>query len=135
MRSKKPRLTLSLDPDIDKRLRACGSAGNYSQIVQDALKSWLDRRGVNELDDHFGRRLDRMSSQLNTIERDQRILLESLALHVRLNLQRDAHLPEPDASVRAKARDRFEQFVKQVGRHLARGDHTLNPPLIDEADV
>jgi hypothetical protein len=100
---------------------------NKSAILGDALAAWLDRRGTSELDDRFGQRLNRLSAQLNRLERDQLIQLESLALFIRLTLLRDAHLPEADASARAVARDRYEAFVTQVGRHLASGHTTLNP--------
>lgn len=128
MISKKVRHQLFLDEAISQRLEALADKPgmNKSAVLADAVKAWLDRRGSNELDDRFGQRLNRLSAQLNRIERDERILLESLALFVRLTLLRDAHLPEPDAATRALARERFEQFVAQVGRQLARGDNSLN---------
>lgn len=107
---------------------------NKSVILQDALEAWLDRRGGDELDDHFGQRLNRLSNQINRIERDQLILLESLALFIRVTLLRDAHLPEPDAAQRALARERYEAFVAQVGRHLAKGVPSLQPnPIAGDA--
>lgn len=125
---RKLRHQLYLDPSVSARLEALSQKPgmNKSAVLQDALISWLDRRGVNELDTHFGERLNRFSAHLNRIERDQRILLESLSLFVRLTLLRDAHLPEPDAGTRALARQRFEQFVAQVGRRLAEGKLSIN---------
>lgn len=102
---------------------------NKSVILQDALHAWLDRRAGDELDNHFGQRLNRLSNQVNRVERDQLILLESLALFIRVTLLRDAHLPEPDAAQRALARDRYEAFVTQVGRRLAKGELSLQPGL------
>ena len=129
LKTRKVRYQLFLDPSVSDRFEALAAKPgmNKSAVLQDALVSWLDRRGVNELDDHFGQRLNRLSAQLNRMERDDRILLESLALFVRLTLLRDAHLPDPDAATRALARDRFEQFVAQVGRQLAKGTQSLNP--------
>lgn len=134
MKTKKVRHQLFLDEAASQRLEALAEKPgmNKSAVLADALKAWLDRRGRNELDDRFGQRLNRLSAQLNHIERDQKILLESLALFVRLTLLRDAHLPDPDAATRALARDRFEQFVAQVGRHLAKGDQSLNPDPVEE---
>jgi hypothetical protein len=134
LKQKKVRHQLFLDHTISERLEALAAKPglNKSAVLQDAVKSWLDRRGTNELDDHFGQRLNRLSAQLNRIERDQKILLESLALFVRMTLLRDVHLPEPDAVMRALARDRYEQFVTQVGRHLAKGDQSLNPTPTEE---
>jgi hypothetical protein len=123
------RYQLFLDPDVSQRFEALATRPgmNKSAILRDALTAWLDRRATNELDDHFGQRLNRLSAQLNRMERDQLILLESLALFVRLTLLRDAHLPDPDPAARALARDRYEAFVAQVGRHLATGQTTLAP--------
>jgi len=129
--NKKVRYQLFLDQLVSARFEilAAKPGMNKSAVLSDAIVSWLDRRGVNELDDHFGQRLNRLSAQLNRIERDQLIMLESLALFIRVTLLRDAHLPEPDAAMRALARDRYDAFVTQVGRHLASGKASLKPDL------
>ena len=127
MKKPKVRYQLFLDQATSTRLEALASKPglNKSAVLVDAVNAWLDRRGSNELDDRFGQRLNRISAQLNRVERDQRILLESLALFVRMTLLRDAHLPDPDSATRALARDRFEHFVEQVGRQLAAGNQSL----------
>ena len=129
MKSNKIRHQLFLDPVITGRLEALAAKPgmNKSAVLADAVTAWLDRRGSNELDDRFGQRLNRLSTQLNRVERDQKILLESLALFVRLTLVRDANMPDPDDVTRAIARKRFEQFVAQVGRQLAEGGQSLHP--------
>lgn len=131
MQTNKRRYQLFLDGTVGDRFEALAARPgmNKSAVLQDAVQGWLDRRGGDELDDHFGQRLNRLSVQLNRIERDQLILLESLALFIRVTLLRDAHLPEPDAATRALARDRYEAFVNQVGRHLASGVPSLQPEL------
>ena len=55
------------------------------------------------------------------------MVLESLALFVRYQLTQTAHLPEPDAAARAQGHDRFQRFVDQVGRRLAKGEGSLRP--------
>ncbi len=129
--TKKVRYQLFLDALVSARFEtlAARPGMNKSAVLSDAITAWLDRRGINELDDHFGQRLNRLSAQLNRMERDQLILLESLALFIRVTLLRDAHLPEPDTAMRALARDRYEAFVTQVGRHLATGKPSLQPDL------
>lgn len=136
MKRTKTRHQLFLDPVVSTRLEALAARPgmNKSAVLQDAVVAWLDRRGSNELDDRFGERLNQFSAQLNRMERDQRILLESLSLLIRLNLLRDAHIPDADAATRALVRDRFEQFVAQVGRQLAHGKSTLRPASIEEAE-
>jgi hypothetical protein len=127
MKQSKIRYQLFLDLPTSARLEALSAKPGLSKsaVLVDAVNAWLDRRGTNELDDRFGHRLNRISAQLNRIERDQRIQLESLALFVRMTLLRDAHLPDPDNATRALARDRFEQFVEQVGRQLAAGRQSI----------
>ncbi len=135
MKNPKVRYQLFLDLATSARLDALAAKPGLSKsaVLADAVNAWLDRRGTNELDDRFGQRLNRISAQLNRIERDQRILLESLALFVRMTMLRDAHLPDPDAATRALARDRFEQFVEQVGRQLAAGRQSLATDTDGEA--
>ncbi len=90
------------------------------------MRAWLTRRCTQELGDRFGLRLKRMSKQLGRLERDQQILMESLALFIRYQLTINAPLPEPDKAARAVRRDRFEAFIDQVGRSLAAGRRTLD---------
>ena len=67
-----------------------------------------------------------MSRQLGRIERDQKILLESLALFVRHQLTVTVPLPESDKAAQAVGRERFARFVDQVGRQVASGRATLD---------
>ena len=83
-------------------------------------------RAGHELDDRFGLRLNRISMQLGRIERDGQVLLESLALFIRYQLNVTAPLADADAAARAVGRDRFQAFIEQVARQLARGDRTLD---------
>ncbi|MGK2942257.1 MAG: ribbon-helix-helix protein, CopG family [Immundisolibacter sp.] len=128
MKRSKIRHQLFLDADLSEKLEALAAkpGASKSAILADAVAAWLNRRGVQELDDRFGLRLNRISAQLNRIERDGQVLLESLALFVRYQLTVTAPLPEPDPAARAVGRDRFQAFVDQVGRQIADGGHTLS---------
>jgi len=119
----KTRHQLYLSADVAEKLEALAAkpGASKSAILADAVQAWLTRRGTKELDDRFALRLDRVSAQLARIERDQQILLESLALFIRYYLTINAPLPEPDQAARAVGRDRFQAFIDQVGRHIARG--------------
>jgi hypothetical protein len=91
-------------------------------IVDDALRSFLGRRGAREIDDLFKLRLDRMTRHLDRIERHQQIMLESLALFVRYQFTVIPPLPESEqAAARALAQDRYQAFIEQVGRRIAGG--------------
>lgn len=123
----KPRHHLYLDDDLTAQLEALAAkpGSSKSAIVADALRAWLARRGAREIDDALKIRLNRFSAQLNRIERDNQILLETLALFIRYQLTVTAPLPEPDQATRAVGRDRFQAFIDQVGRQIADGGRTL----------
>lgn len=120
----KPRHHLYLDDALSEQLEALASrpGGSKSAIVADALRAWLVRRAANEIDDLLRVRLDRISAQLHRIERDQRIVLESLGLFIRYQLTVTPPLPESEqAAARAVGQDRFQAFIDQVGRRIAGG--------------
>ncbi len=125
----KPRHHLYLDQDLTDQLDALASrpGGSKSAIVADALRAYFLRRGAREVDDLLKVRLDRISSQLARIERDGHVLLETLALSVRYQLNVTPPLPEGDKAGRALGRERFHAFVGQVGKAIAEGRRTLDP--------
>jgi len=127
MKRQKSRHQLFLDADLSARLEALAAkpGASKSAILAEALAAWLNRRGGHELDDRFGLRLNRISAQLNRIERDGQVLLETLALFIRYQLTVTAPLPEPDPAARAIGRDRFQAFVDQVGRQIAGGGRSF----------
>lgn len=127
MKRAKVRHQLFLDADLSEKLEALAAkpGASKSAILADAVAAWLNRRGSHELDERFGVRLNRISAQLNRIERDGQVLLETLALFVRYQLTVTAPLPEADQAARAVGRDRFQAFVDQVGRQIAGGGRTL----------
>jgi len=116
-----------LGDDLSQRLDelAARPGATKSAIVADAVDAWLNRRGSNELDDRFGRRLDRLTTTLGRIERNTHILIETLALFVRYELAIHAPLADNDQAGRAIARERFAAFVSQVSRQIASGRRSL----------
>lgn len=134
MTRSKVRHQLFLAADLSEKLEALAAkpGASKSAILADAVAAWLNRRGSLELDDRFGLRLNRISAQLNRIERDGQVLLESLALFVRYQLTVTAPLSEPDQAARAVGRDRFQAFVDQVGRQIASGGRTLGGEADEE---
>ncbi|MFT4255165.1 MAG: CopG family transcriptional regulator [Caulobacter sp.] len=125
---------LYLDDSLSAELTRLGGKPGTSKsaIVAAALRAFLDRRAASELDAQFKVRLDRVSRQVSRLERDQKILLESLALFVRYQLTVTAPLPEADRVAQAVGRERFQRFVDQVGRQLASGRQTLGA---EEAEI
>ncbi|MBC9030838.1 ribbon-helix-helix protein, CopG family [Sphingomonas sp. JC676] len=132
----KPRHHLYLDEALSEQLDALAAkpGGSKSAIVADALRGYFARRGAREIDDMLKVRLDRISHQLTRIERDGHILLESLALFVRYQLNVTPPLPESDKTGRAVGRDRFLKFASQVGRHIADGRRSFEPQAAEASE-
>lgn len=127
MTAAKIRHQFLLDADLSARLNKLSQhpGTTKSAVIAKAVTALLDRRGETELDTRFRTRLDRMSAQLSRLERDQRILLESLALFIRFEITLNAHTPAPDKATQAVARERFQKFIEQVGRKFASGKRSL----------
>lgn len=125
----KPRHHLYLDDDLTAQLDALAAkpGSTKSAIVADALRQYLSRRGAQAIDEALRIRLDRQTRQLERIERDIQVLLESLALYVRYQLTVTAPLPEPDRAAHAVGKERFQKFIDQVGRQMAAPTRTLSP--------
>ena len=123
----KPRHHLYLDDELTAQLEALAAkpGSSKSAIVADALRQYLARRGAHDIDEALKIRLDRQSRQIERIERDGQVLLESLALFIRYQLTVTAPLPEPDKAARAVGQERFQKFIDQVGRQIAGGNRTL----------
>ena len=97
-----------------------------SDVLVQALTAWLDRRGKTELDDRFGRRLDRIADLLDRLLRDSHVELETLAVFIRYELAINPPVADNDAVGRAAGAARFEAFLAQVARQVALGKRTLD---------
>ncbi|TWT20301.1 CopG family transcriptional regulator [Luteimonas marina] len=111
----------------DKRLSelAAMKGVSVSGIVATAVAAYLSPEGDNR--EMVAKRLDRLSRQFERLERDQTILIETIALYVRYYLTVSAPLPEAhQAAAKAQGQARFAQFVEQLGRRLGRGHSLLH---------
>lgn len=128
MRAPKIRHQLFLPLELSDRLEALAArpGSSKSAILSEALAASLNRRAAGELEDLFGRRLDRLTLALGRIERDGHVLLESLALFIRYELMINPPLADHDLAGRAVGRDRFAAFVDRVGEALASGHRTFD---------
>lgn len=120
----KPRHHLYLDDalteELDRLARKPGSS--KSGIVADALRAYLARGATREVDAVLKARLDRFGRIVARIERNQDVLLETLALYVRWQLTVTAPLPDSEhAAARAAGEARFQSFIDQLSRRLAAG--------------
>ena len=118
------RLNLFIERDHVRRLEELSAKKGVSKssIVAAALASWLSPDAGDQREAAMAKRLDRLSRQFEKLERDQNILIETLALFVRYYLTVSTPLPEAhQEAAKAQGKARFEQFIEQLGRHLLRG--------------
>lgn len=118
------RLNIFIEPDHAKRLDqlAVHKGVSKSAVVAAALASFLSPDAADQREAAFAKRLDRLSRQFDRLERDQGILIESVALYIRYFLT--VSLPVPDGqqdAARAQGRARYAQFIEQLARHIQRG--------------
>jgi hypothetical protein len=118
------RLNIFLEPEHARRLDelAVMKGLSKSSVVAAALSSFLSPEDGNQREAAIAKRLDRLSHLFDRLERDQTILIETVALFVRYFLTVSTPIPEAhQEAARAHGRIRFEQFIEQLGRHLQRG--------------
>jgi len=118
------RLNVFIEPRHAKRVSAVASQQGVSKssIVAAALAAFLSPDGQEPREALIMRRLDRLSTGQDRLERDQTILIECFALFIRHHLSITTPVPEAHQdAARAQGRVRFEQFVEQLARHLQRG--------------
>lgn len=128
------RLNLFIEPEHARRLEQLAAMKGISKssIVAAALTSWLSPDSGDQREAAIAKRLDRLSRQFEKLERDQTILIETLALYVRYFLTVSTPVPEAhQEAARAQGKARFVQFIEQLGRHLMRG-HSLVKDVYEE---
>jgi hypothetical protein len=116
--------TFRLPPDLAVQLADYASRKRVPQalVVETALVSLLSPDGANRLEAALARRLDRMSRQIETLDRHVTITNEALALFIRFWLTSTPPLPDTvQAAAQTKGRERYEGFLEALGRRLARG--------------
>lgn len=116
--------TFRLPPDLLRSLADYASRRRVSQasVVEAAIASHLSPDGADRLEAALARRLDRLTRQVERLERHVTISNETIALFVRFWLTSVPPLPDSaQAAAQAKGRERFEGFVETLGRRLAKG--------------
>jgi len=116
--------TFRLPPDLALQLADYAQRKRVPQalVVETALASLLSPDGADRLEAALARRLDRMTRQIQTLERHVTITNEALALFVRFWLTSTPPLPDTaQAAAQTKGRERYDGFLEALGRRLARG--------------
>ena len=120
----KPRHHLYLDDAVSEELERLASrpGSSKSAVVADALKAFFVRGAATEVDAVLKARLDRYSRALARVERNQDVVLETLALLVRWQLTITPPLsPSEQEAARSAGEARFQSFLDQLGRRIATG--------------
>jgi predicted transcriptional regulator len=128
------RHTFRLPPDLAGRLADYANRKQVpsSLIVESALSSFLSPDNSERTEAALERRLDRLTRQLERLERHVTISNEALALFVRFWLTATPPLPDTaQAAAQAKGRERYEGFVEALGRRLARGQGLAQEITLD----
>jgi predicted transcriptional regulator len=116
--------TFRLPPDLAGKLADHASRKRVPQalVVETALASFLSPDSSERMEAALGRRLDRLTRQVERLERHITISNEALALFVRFWLTATPPLPDTaQPAAQTKGRERYEGFVEALGRRLARG--------------
>jgi hypothetical protein len=124
----KIRTSLHLSPEALRALidRSDRKGISRSSVADAALLSFLSADGTDRMEAAFSRRLDRLTRQVQRLERDVAIGTETLALFVRFWLTVAPSLPaDAQASAQTKGRERYENFVEALARRLAKGQTLL----------
>jgi predicted transcriptional regulator len=118
------RLNLSLPVEMITQINDLATRRRLtrSAIVEAAVASFLSPDGADRLEAAFARRLDRLTRQVQRLERDSGLSTEALALFIRFWLTITPPLPsDAQATAQAKGRERYEGFIEALGRRLNQG--------------
>ena len=132
----KERLSVYLDPHVMRSLidYADRRGKSKSLIAEAAIASFLSPDAAERQEATFARRLDRLVRQMERVERDVGISVETLALFVRFWLIATPALPEQaQAAARAKGAERYHAFIGALGRRLSKGPTFLREVSVDVA--
>ena len=122
--SRKQRLSVYLDPAVMNRLAEHAARRDHSRslVAEAAIESFLSPDAAERQEAAITKRLDQLDRRMTRLERDVAIAVESLAVFIKYWVSTTPTLPEPAAqAARAKAGERYDQFVTALGRRLAKG--------------
>jgi predicted transcriptional regulator len=116
--------TFRLPPDLAGQLAEYADRKRVPQalVVETALSLYLSPDNSERMEAALGRRLDRLTRQIERLERHITISNEALALFVRFWLTATPSSPDTaQPAAQTKGRERYEGFVEALGRRLAKG--------------
>jgi hypothetical protein len=123
------RMNVYFPPELLKQIADLADRKKLSRsaIVEAAVASFLSPDGADRREAAFAGRLDRLSRQVQRLERNVGIAMETLALFIRFWLTITPPLPaDAQAAAQPKGRQRYEGFVEALGRRLQKGQSLLH---------
>ena len=124
----KARMNVYFEPGLLQKVEDLAARKNLTKslIIEAAVASFLPPDADDRREAAFTRRLDRLTRQVERLERDLTISAEALALFVRFWLIVTPPLPESaQAAAKAKGTERYREFVDTLGRRVAKGQSVL----------
>ena len=124
----KARMNVYFEPSLLQKVEDLAARKNLTKslIIEAAVASFLSPDADDRREAAFTRRLDRLTRQVERLERDLTISAEALALFVRFWLTVTPPLPDSaQAAAKAKGTERYREFVDVLGRRIAKGQSVL----------
>jgi predicted transcriptional regulator len=133
---KKEQISIYLDPAVARALKdyAGHRRKSLSLIAEAAIASFTSPDAAERQEAATTKRLDRISRQMERVQRDLGVSTEALALFVRFWLQATPQSPEhQQPAARAKGSERYSEFIQALGQRLANGTGLPEEVSIDRA--
>ena len=124
----KARMNVYFEPGLLQKVEDLAARKNLTKslVIEAAVASFLSPDADDRREAAFTRRLDRLTRQVERLERDLTISAEALALFVRFWLTVTPPLPDSaQAAAKAKGTERYRDFVDTLGRRVAKGQSVL----------
>ena len=121
MKTQKVRHQLFLTKELSGRLDriATGTGRARSELLVEALETWLNRRNPSAAEDALGERLTRFERHIEAVRRQQGLQWEVLARMLRHQLLAAAGLPPASPSAQASALRAFEAAIDELADRFA----------------
>jgi predicted DNA-binding protein len=120
VKTQKVRHQLFLTKELSGRLDriASGTGRARSELLVEALETWLNRRNPVAAEDALAARLTRLERHIEAVRRQQGLQWEVLARMLRHQLLTAAALPPADAAAQASALRTFEAAIDEMADRL-----------------
>jgi predicted transcriptional regulator len=120
----KIRHQLFLTKELSSRLEriAAGTGRARSELLVEALETWLNRRNPLAAEEALGVRLTRFERHVEAVRRQQALQWEVLARMLRHQLLIAAGLPPAPQDRQALAAKQFEALIDEIAHRLAGGE-------------